>query len=292
MAEEVQANKALARFLRGQNVVARIEEVLGERAPQFVSTLISISNSNVLLRNASPESLLGSAMTAATLDLPITPSLGYAYIVPYNNKKVVEEKYTDNKGVERVRKSTIWVTEAQFQMGYKGFIQLAQRSGHYQTINATDVREGEIISQDRLSGEIEFAWMEDVQEREKLPVIGYASFFRLTTGFTKTMYMSNEDLQKHAKKYSQSYKKGYGLWVDNFDAMAIKTVLKLLISKYGPMSVQMQQAILADQAATGEDGFEYVDNLQTTDHLIEAGEDGNIEVDEKHKQEEEKVDEA
>lgn len=249
-------------YLRSDAVQQRIEALLNKRAGQFTATLMSVLNQNVMLQDCKPETVLSAAITAASMDLPINPNLGFAYIIPYNNNQKIEETYLDAKGVERTRNKWVTTVEAQFQMGYKGFIQLAQRSGHYKTINATDVREGEIKSFDRLSGEYEFAWVADQKERDKLPIVGYVAYFRLNTGFEKTLYMTVDELKKHAKKYSKSYAKGYGLWAetDGFDFMARKTVLKLLISKYGPMNTQLQEAILADQSEVGDDGFNYIDN--------------------------------
>lgn len=242
---EKQIQRSVQTYLRSDAVQQRISQLLDKRAGQFTTSLMSVLNQNVMLQDCKPESVLTAAITAASLDLPINPNLGFAYIIPYRNKGVYE---------------------AQFQIGYKGFIQLAQRSGHYKTVNATDVREGEIKSHNRLTGEYEFEWVTDEAERKKLPVIGFVGYFRLNSGFEKTIFMSIEELKKHAKKYSKSYAKGYGLWVDEFDTMAIKTVLKLLISKYGPMNTQMQEAILADQAAVEEDSFKYVDNDKDTQH--------------------------
>jgi recombination protein RecT len=250
---------SLQAYMRSGAVQERIEQLLDKRASQFTTTLMSVINANPVLQECKPETVLTAAITAASMDLPINPNLGFAYIIPYNNNKKIEEKYIDGKGKERVRTKWLTTVEAQFQMGYKGFIQLAQRSGHYKTINATDVREGEIVKEDRLTGEFEFKWIDDEKEREKLPVLGYVAYFRLNTGFEKTLFMSQEKLMKHGKKYSKSFAKGYGLWNDEFDFMARKTVLKLLISKYGPMSTAMQEAILADQATVGDD-FNYVDN--------------------------------
>jgi len=168
------------------------------------------------------------------MDLPINQNLGFAYIIPYKGN-------------------------AQFQMGYKGFIQLAQRSGQFKTINVSDVRTGEITKIDRLSGEIQFEWKED---RLKLPVIGYVGYMELTNGFKKTLYMTIEELKAHGLRFSQTMKKGFGLWTSDFDAMASKTVIKLLLAKYAPLTVDMQTAQLADQAIIkGQDEFEYTDNV-------------------------------
>jgi recombination protein RecT len=245
-----QPSVALQQYVRSGAVQERLQALLDKRAGQFTTSLMSVVNSNPVLQQCKPETVLKAAITAAAMDLPIDPNLGFAYIIPYNNK------VKDADGKEH------WEQQAQFQMGYKGFIQLAQRSGHYKTINVEDVREGELTSRDRLSGDMTFTWIEDDAKRAKTKVIGYVAYFKLQTGFEKMLYMSLAEVTDHAKKYSKSFGKGYGLWAekDGFQFMAKKTVLKLLISKYGSMSTQMQEAILADQSAIEEDGFKYVDN--------------------------------
>lgn len=256
------ATTAIQQYVRSGAVQQRLEALLNKRAGQFTTSLMSLVNSNPTLQQCSPETVLKSAITAAAMDLPIDPNLGFAYIIPYNNKVKVEQTTKGADGNEITKTVEKWEMQAQFQMGYKGFIQLAQRSGHYKTINVEDVREGELTSRDRLSGEMQFAWIEDDTKRAKTKVIGYVAYFKLQTGFEKMLYMSLAEVTAHAKKYSKSYAKGYGLWAekDGFQFMAKKTVLKLLISKYGSMSTQMQEAILADQSAIDEDGFNYVDN--------------------------------
>lgn len=229
-------------YLRSGAVKERVEERLGEQAGSFMTSLITAVNSNAVLQDCEPSSVLNSALTAASMGLPINQNLGFAYIVPY----------WDNKTKKRL---------AQFQMGWRGYVQLAQRTSQYSTVNVGDVREGEYKGVDRLTGAIDFAWVDDEAERQKLPVIGYFAYLKLHSGFEKILYMTVSDLEAHAKRYSQSYRKGYGLWVDNFPVMAYKTVIKLLIGKYGPMSIEIQKAIVADQAAAGaEDSFNYIDN--------------------------------
>lgn len=229
------ANLSIAQYVRQDAVSKRLNELLGKRAPQFVTSLVSAVNANSLLAGCKPESVLTAALTAASLDLPINQNLGFAYLIPYKNK-----------GGE----------VCQFQMGYKGFIQLAQRSGYYKTINATDVREGEMTGFDRLSGELSFEWL-DGAERSKAKVVGYVAYFQLLNGFEKSLFMTTDELEKHAQKYSKNYAKyKTGLWADNFDSMAKKTVLKLLISKFGPLNTQLEDAIQKDQTADDE----YVDN--------------------------------
>ena len=211
-----------------------LESVLATKKNSFVNNISSLVANNATLQACQP------------LSLPLDPNLGFAYVIPYANRKA-------------------GITEAQFQIGYKGFIQLAIRSGQFRTINVTDVKDGEVKHFDLLTGETRF---EALQAREKLPTVGYAAFIRLTNGFEKTLYMTKEEVEVHAYEYSQTYKadkdKGWtsSQWSKNFDAMARKTVLKLLLSRFAPLSVEMQQAITADQAVfNSTDGApRYADN--------------------------------
>ena len=134
------------------------------------------------------------------------------------------------------------------------------RSGQYRTINVTDVREGEVDSVDRLSGTISFSWIADDVERQKTPIVGYVAYFKLVNGFEKSLLMSKEQIEVHANRYSQSYRRGFGQWKDDFDSMAKKTVIKLLISKYGPMSTDLERVIVSDQSVAGENAPIYIDN--------------------------------
>lgn len=227
-------------FMKSDAVQKSIKDTLGAKSSNFTASVLALVGQDELLAQAVPMTLLSSALTAAALDLPINKNLGFAHIIGYKNNR---------KGV----------VEAQFQMGWKGFVQLAQRSGHYKTINTSEIREGEIKKRDRLSGEIEFEWIEDDEERSKKPVIGYTAYFRLTTGFEKTLYMSKAEVEAHAKRYSQAYKSGYGPWKDDFDAMAMKTVVKMLISKWGPMSTELEKAMIYDQSVIKGEKAEYVD---------------------------------
>lgn len=236
------------------NVKAKFQELLGKKAHGFITSVLQIVASNNLLAKVDPYSVYNSAAVAATLDLPLNNNLGFAYIVPYN------QSYKDDKGN--------WQTKqvAQFQMGYKGFIQLAQRSGQFRTINAIDVRDGEIKSHDRLTGEIEFQWIENEIERLKKPVIGYVAYFKLLNGFEKMSFMTTEKLKQHGVKYSQTFKKDKGLWKDEFDVMAIKTVIKLLLSKYAPLSIDLQRAVITDQGIINDveaTDITYADNDQS-----------------------------
>lgn len=222
------------------DVKQKFQELLGKRSPQFITSVLQIVASSDLLQKAEPTSIYQSAAVAATLDLPLNNNLGFAYIVPYN----ISYKDDNNQWHKK--------TVAQFQMGYKGFKQLALRSGQFMTIHETDVRDGEIIKHDRLTGEMEFKWILDESEREVKKVIGYVSFFRLVNGYSQTFYMTIEKLIKHGKKYSQTFKNDKGLWKDDFDSMCRKTVTKLNLSKNAPLSVEMQRAIVVDQSVIND----------------------------------------
>lgn len=224
-----------------ENVRKKFEEMLGKRAPQFITSVLQIAASNDLLAKADPMSIYNSAAVAATLDLPLNNNLGFAYIVPYNAKQ----------------KDGSCKTVAQFQMGYKGFIQLAQRSGQFKTISASPIYEGQLTEMNPLTGFV----FDFTKKSDK--VIGYAAYFALINGFEKTLYFSIEDVNKHAGKYSQTFKKGFGLWKDDFESMATKTVLKLLLSKFAPLSVEMQKAVLVDQAIIKDEAGT---TLEYTDH--------------------------
>lgn len=229
----------------------KFQEMLGKRAPAFITSVLQIVASNTLLSKSDPHSVYHSAAVAATLDLPLNNNLGFAYIVPYN------QKFKDDQGN--------WGSKqvAQFQLGYKGFKQLALRSGQFKGMNSTDVREGELKERNRLTGYIRFEWVQDEDERNKLPIVGYVSHFELLNGYSQTWYMTIADLKKHAKKYSQTYKSDKGLWVDDFDSMCLKTVTKLNLSKNAPLSVDMQKAITFDQAIVNDSDtadVTYVDN--------------------------------
>lgn len=238
---------AKALFSRDE-VKAKFQELLGKRASAFMTSVLQIVSSNHLLQKADPNSIYQCAALAATLDLPLNQNLGFAYIIPFN------EKAKDNKPARVV---------AQFQIGYKGFKQLALRSGQFLSMNATDVRDGEIKSRNRLSGEIEFQWIQDEAEREKAKIVGYVSYFKLLNGYEKTFYMTTEKVHAHAKRYSQTFKKGYGQWQDDYDSMALKTVTKLNLSKDAPLSVDMQKAIVTDQSVVTDaetQDVQYIDN--------------------------------
>lgn len=243
--------KSIKAYVSDLTIRKKFEEVLGKKTQGFLASVMQVAN-QPQLKNAVPATVINAAMMAATLDLPINNNLGFAYIVPY------KRKFKDGQG--RWQESN----EAQFQMGYKGFIQLAQRSGQFSRIAATPVFEGQLISANPLLG-YEFDWTVE----NKGEAIGYVAFFKLLNGFTAELYMSKADVTKHAGRYSQSFKYG-GVWKDNFEAMALKTVTKLLLSKQAPLSIEMQTAQLADQAIVRDvesNDFEYIDHNESVANL-------------------------
>lgn len=218
-----QRSKSVGDLMRSPGVSAKIKDVLGNEkvAAGFISSVISIANGSKQLRSADPMTVVGAAMVAATLQLPVVPTIGLAYIVPY-------------KG------------QAQFQIGYKGLIELAERSGQFKNIIDEVVYEGQLLRKNKFTGE--YIFDEDGKKSDK--VIGYMARFDLINGFSKTIFWTIEEVKAHATKFSQAYREGYNCpWKSDFDAMARKTVLKALFSKYAPKSIQMQNAINFDQAA-------------------------------------------
>lgn len=226
-----------------------LTQVLGEKKSSFVNNITALVANSKMLQECAPATLIYAGIKATALDLPLDANLGYAYVIPYKNNRT-------------------GVTEAQFQMGYKGFIQLAQRSGQFKLLNAVEIREGELKNANLLTGELEF---EMVADREDKPIIGYAAFFRLANGFEKTIYWSKEKMERHAQRYSQTYGSKYestrnsSKWATDFDAMAQKTIIKALLSKYAPLSVDMRTAVESDQAVIDNNALRYPDNEATID---------------------------
>lgn len=253
--------KSLQLYIRSQGVQDAIEQTLRDRSGDFTTSLLTVINGNPILQECDPQEVVRTALKAASMRLPIDPNLGLAYIIPYNNSVKEREKYKDSKGIERFRDKWIKKYEPQLQIGWKGFVQLALRTRQYETINVTDVREGEFKGEDMLTGAIQFDWNSDREARKKLPVAGYVAYFKLHDGFQKILYMTVDELEEHAHKYSKSYANGNGKWADDKPVMSKKTVVKLLLSKWGPQSTELQQAFRADQAAMGDDDtYNYVDN--------------------------------
>jgi len=229
---KVSINVMMSSLLDREGMRKRFDELLGERAPQFISSVVSLVNADVNLQkafNEAPMTVIQAALKAATYDLPIDPNLGYAYIMPFNNSV----KKPDETCEKRM--------EAQFILGYKGMHQMALRTGAYKTINVLDVREGELKSFDRLTEEIALDFIEDDEVRESKPIIGYVGYYRLVNGTEKTLYMTKKQVAAHEKKFRKGQYMGKG-WRENFDAMALKTVYRQLIGKWGLMSIDYRTA--------------------------------------------------
>lgn len=234
----------------------RFDELLGKRAPQFISSIVSMVNADKNLQQAfyeSPMTVIQSSLKAAMFDLPIDQSLGYAYIVPFKN-------YKKDTGAKKM--------EATFILGWKGMHQLALRTGAYKTINVVDVREGELKRYNRLTEEVDIDFVEDEDAREALPVIGYVGYYRLINGAEKTVYMSVKAITAHEKKFRKGEYQGKG-WRDDWDAMARKTVYRILIGKWGVMSIDYQTRDagkqLADVIAADAQEEETIDANYTVD---------------------------
>lgn len=202
-------------MFKQDSVQARFQRMLGKKAPGFISSVLTVVSQNKLLQNVDMRTVLSAASIAASLDLPILPSLGRAWIVPY-------------KGV------------AQFQIGYLGYVELAQRSGLYKSINVNTVYEGEVVKWNKFTEELTYG------EQEGDAAIGYCASFELLNGFRKVVYWTKDAVIKHAKRFSKSYNSSSSPWQSDFDAMAMKTVLAYTLRHWGPMSIEMQKAMAED----------------------------------------------
>lgn len=234
----------LTAYLTQDAVKKQINSVIGGKDGQrFISAIISAVNTNPTLQECTNQSILSGALLGESLKLSPSPQLGHYYLVPFNDR---------NKG-----------KVAQFQLGYKGYIQLAIRSGQYKKLNVMAIKEGELEYFDPLNEDIKINLMvEDWNAREQAETVGYYAFFELTNGFRKAIYWSKEQMEAHAMKYSKGYqaKKGYTFWEKDFDGMAYKTMLRQLISKWGIMSIEMMSAMDSDMAVINDDGTkDYVD---------------------------------
>lgn len=239
-----------------------INQTLGDkdRATRFIASISSAVATNQALQECDAGTILSGALLGESLNLSPSPQLGQYYLVPFNDSK---------KGYK----------VAQFQLGYKGYIQLAIRSGQYKKLNVLAIKKGELVKYDPLNEEIEVNLIEDEEERENAETIGYYAMFEYTNGFRKSLYWSKSKMEKHALKYSNGYKarKGYTYWEKDFDGMAYKTMLRQLISKWGIMSIDMQQAVEKDMATINTDGtYEYVDNED--EQIIQQEETEPIEI--------------
>lgn len=239
-------------LMENPSIKKRFEGVLKEKAPQYMSSIVNLVNSDTNLQKCDGMSVIASCMVAATMDLPVDKNLGYAWVVPYGSR-------------------------AQFQMGYKGYIQLALRTGQYKAINVVEIREGELVSWNPLTEEIEV----DFSKRESDAVIGYAGYFKLINGFEKTVFWTKEEVNNHANKFSKTINSKNSVWKSNFDAMAKKTVLRNLLSKWGILSIEMQKAYTADENLINKELMDDVENVQANIEDIQENteNDGVIEAD-------------
>lgn len=255
---QARGRQTLSAYLSQDAVKSKINEVIdGKDGQRFISAIVSATTANPALQECTNSSILSAAMLGESLKLSPSPQLGQYYLVPYKDK---------DKG-----------KVAQFQLGYKGYIQLAIRSGQYKKLNVLGIKEGELIRFDPLNEEIEVRLIEDEEAREAAETIGYYAMFEYTNGFKKAMYWSRAKMEAHALKYSQGYRKDkekgwkYTFWSKDFDGMAYKTMLRQLISKWGIMSIDMQQAMDADMGVIHDDGtVDYVDNQPADNNIIEA----------------------
>lgn len=232
----------IKQFFGRDEVKQKFAEMLGKRAPQFITSVLQIATSNKLLENVEPVSIYNSAAIAATLDLPLNNNLGFAWIVPYNGK-------------------------AQFQMGWKGLVQLAQRTGQYQRINVTEVYENQFKKWNSLTEELDA----DFTVEGSGNIVGYCAYFRLNNGFEKLVYWGREKTIAHGKRFSKSFTSGP--WKTDTDAMCKKTVLKHTLSQWGILSIEMQTALKVDQAAVTNPDTVDVDYVDSSEQSVNKEEE-------------------
>lgn len=208
----------------------KFEEVLHDNANGFMANVMTLVSNDSYLADSEPMSIMSGALTAATLNLGLDKNLGYAYLVPFNSK---------NKQTGK------WEKKAQFVLGYKGYIQLAQRSGQYRALNVIEVYDGELKSWNRLTEDFDF----DPDGRKSEEVIGYVGYFELLNGFKKTVYWTKQEIEAHriSNSKDKDKTKKTGVWASDYDAMARKTVLRNMLSKWGILSIEMQKATIADE---------------------------------------------
>ena len=244
------------------------------RANNFIANISSAVATNPALKECDPATILSAGLTVETLNLSLNTQLGQTYLVPFKDRK-------------RGR------TVAQFQIGYKGYIQLAIRSGYYKKLNVVAIKEGELVNYDPLNEEIEVNLIEDEAERENAKTVGYYAMFEYNNGFRKTAYWSKEKMEKHALKYSMGYraKKGYTFWEKDFDAMGFKTMIRHLISKWGIMSTELQNAYVKDMGVIKEDNkVEYIDNQEEETQEEQVDENGEVKEEQETKEQDFKGD--
>ena len=257
-------------IISSEKTKERFNEVLGNKAPQFLASVVNAVSGSTSLKKCDANSIMSAALVAATYDLPIDSNLGFSALVPYECSK----KNPDTGKWDKV-------THAQFQIMYKGFIQLAIRSGYYEKMNCSVVYEDELVSYNPITGECEFVQnFEETKQRqngEHDKIVGYYAWFKLKSGFVKELYMTKQEVNQHAVKYSSAYRydidkdKNSSRWSQDFNSMALKTVIKRLLSKWGILSVEMQKAIQDDQKVYDEDGAgEYSDNQPDVEEAIDV----------------------
>lgn len=248
-------------YLSNEAVKKNIMSVIGEKGTQkFISSVVSAVQANPALAECSNSSILSAALLGESLNLTPSPQMGQFYLVPYQDKE---------RG-----------SQAQFQIGYKGYIQLAVRSGQYRKIVASEVKDGEIVSYNPITEEFTLKPILDMKTRESLPTVGYYAMFELTNGFRKELYWSREQMESHARRYSRGYARdlqkhtAYTFWSKDFSGMAKKTLLRQLISKWGIMSIEMEKGFAGDMGVINEDGtVDYIDNKMTPEDVIESHQD-------------------
>ena len=263
--ELVQSQKKFSVQIQSDTYKNLINNTLGDKdkAQRFIASISSAVAVNPTLQECEAGTILSAALLGESLNLSPSPQLGFYYLVPFNDTK---------KGYK----------VAQFQLGYKGYIQLAIRSGYYKKLNVMAIKKGELVRFDELNEEIEVNLIQDEEERENAETIGYYAMFEYISGFRKAIYWSKAKMEKHALRYSQGYKgdkakhTAYTFWSKDFDGMAYKTMLRQLISKWGIMSTDMQEAYQKDQAVIETNGdYEYVDN-ETIEDVIKDIPQANI----------------
>jgi recombination protein RecT len=276
--------QGLKGLMNSDYVKRRFMEVMGVKSAAFIASILNAAQKNPDLARCEPQSVLSAAMVAATLDLPIDSNLGFSAIIPYNTK------------MKDVNGREYWAYLAQFQIMYKGFIQLALRSGQYKNINIGPIYEDEFESCDIITGDIHIHPVAGgFREQEDLTkIIGYIAFFRLLNGFERMEYWSVKKIEAHGQRYSKSYNNKNGLWKKDPHAMYAKTVLKNTLSKWGIMSVTMQGAMTADQAVIKEfdkplsgDNINYIDAKDAESPDTQAKAENSASPDEKPNAEQE-----
>lgn len=255
MSNEIAKKQSFSAIVNATKVKQSIMNTLQDesRAKRFTTAIVTAVNNNPGLQECDAITIISGALLGESLNLSPSPQLGQYYLVPFNDSK---------RGCK----------VAQFQLGYKGYIQLALRSGEYKKLNVISIKKGELVKFDPLNEEIEVNIIENPAEREAAETIGYYAMFEYINGFRKALYWSKEKMEAHAEKYSQGYRarKGYTFWEKDFDAMAYKTMLRQLISKWGIMSIEMRDAMQYDNAIIREGGqSEHIEYLETeTDNVI------------------------